>query len=380
LVINDSGGSGQNTLTVRAGGNGTVAAPPQFEVFADGVSLGVRSITAPLEQSGGFNVTNDALFQDYVFNFAGASPSNVTIVYSNDGTSTGGINRDLVVDYIDLNGSVFESEVAGFFTPNNGNTALGGAREKLFVNGQLVFDNLPDTGGGGGNNPPTIDPIANITVTEGETASFTVNADDLDGETPSLSVAVTVNGSGAPVSPSQYSFTDNGNGTGSFNWITDDMDSGSYSVVVTADDGTDQTTENLLLTINDTGGPTLIQNVFLVNTQTDITLVEMVPGGTYQFTLAELNVMGIYTETPDGSPLEGQIGSVVLSLDGSIMKTENAAPYSLFGDSNGNFRPGSISDGEHTLTTDVYSGTGGNGTLLDSQSFTFELVDSLLFG
>jgi Ca-dependent carbohydrate-binding module xylan-binding len=140
LTVDDTGGGGGGTLIVRAGGNGSVSAPPQFEVFANGVSLGIASILNP-KTTVGFNVNDDSLFQDYVFQFTGASPTDVDIDFFNDGT-TDGVNRDLVVDYINVDGTVYESEIDGFFTPDNGNMSLGGPREKLFVNGVLAFDEL----------------------------------------------------------------------------------------------------------------------------------------------------------------------------------------------------------------------------------------------
>ena len=130
-----------NTLVVRAGGTGTAALPPQFEVLVDGVSLGIRSITTPL--AGSFNPALDANYQNYSFSFAGAAPQTVSIRYFNDGLS-GTVDRNLFVDYINLNGKVSESETAGFYTTLNpaNQAALGGAREGLYVNGTLAFGNL----------------------------------------------------------------------------------------------------------------------------------------------------------------------------------------------------------------------------------------------
>ena len=85
------------TWRVRAGGNGTASAPPQFQVFADGVLLGLVSIINP-KSTPGFDPKDDSLFRDYVFEISGASPTLVEIRYINDGT-TDGVNRDLVVDF-----------------------------------------------------------------------------------------------------------------------------------------------------------------------------------------------------------------------------------------------------------------------------------------
>ena len=121
------------------------------------------------------------------------------------------------------------------------------------------------------------------------------------------------------------------------------------------------------------GGGNLLP-VFLVDTATDVTLLEVTPGATYQFTQAQLDVMGLYAEVPSGHPLDGQVESVVLSLDGGATQTENNPPYALFSDNSGDFFPGSIPAGAHTLTMDLYSANSAQGTLLDTQIVSFQLV------
>jgi Ca-dependent carbohydrate-binding module xylan-binding/Protein of unknown function (DUF1565) len=137
---NDGPTEGTNVLVVRAGGRGTESAAPEFEVFANGVSLGRRAIEAP-ESSSGFDVSDDALFRDYAFEFTGPAPEQVEIEYLNDGR-TGELNRDLAVDYIKLDGAVYETEQDGWFTPDNGKETLAGSNEILYVNGVLSFDEL----------------------------------------------------------------------------------------------------------------------------------------------------------------------------------------------------------------------------------------------
>ena len=118
------------------------------------------------------------------------------------------------------------------------------------------------------------------------------------------------------------------------------------------------------------GGENLLP-VYLVDTATDVTLKEVAPDATYRFTQALLDVMGLYTEVPSGHPLEGQVQRVVLSLDGGAMRTESATPYALFGDRSGEFFPGSMLAGAHTLTIKLYSAKSAQGTLLDTQVVSF---------
>jgi len=84
------------------------------------------------------------------------------------------------------------------------------------------------------NAAPTIDAIANQTVTEGNSTTVPVGVDDPDGDTVSLSVNgpdfVTLSNGEVTVAPQSG-------------------DAGTYTVEVTADDGTDQTTESFQVTV-----------------------------------------------------------------------------------------------------------------------------------
>ncbi|MAQ82764.1 MAG: hypothetical protein CMH12_05970 [Maritimibacter sp.] len=101
------------------------------------------------------------------------------------------------------------------------------------------------------NAAPAIDAIPAIVITEGEDASFAIVATDAEGDTIALSVDVTDDSDGTPVDPASYSFTDNGDGTGSFAWTTGEPDDGTYSIEVTASDGTSTTTQVVPLTVNE---------------------------------------------------------------------------------------------------------------------------------
>jgi hypothetical protein len=86
------------------------------------------------------------------------------------------------------------------------------------------------------NTPPTIDAIADQTVTEGGSATVPVSASDADGDAVSLSVNgpafVTLSSGEITVAPQSG-------------------DAGTYDVTVTADDGTDQTTETFQVTVEE---------------------------------------------------------------------------------------------------------------------------------
>ncbi|UCD16704.1 MAG: hypothetical protein JSV44_09615 [Candidatus Zixiibacteriota bacterium] len=96
------------------------------------------------------------------------------------------------------------------------------------------------------NPPPQIAAIAPITVIETETVSFTAFAFDPDGSIPELSAA--------PL-PDNATFDDNSDGTGTFNWPTNESDAGYYEIIITAADEVDPE-----LTVSTTAAITIIDS------------------------------------------------------------------------------------------------------------------------
>jgi len=71
------------------------------------------------------------------------------------------------------------------------------------------------------------------------------------------------------------------------------------------------------------------------------------------------------------------VGSVALELRGpeSETRTENVAPYALFGDSGGDYRGEAFSPGEYTLTATPYAASGASGTAGSSLTIGFTVVE-----
>ena len=90
-----------------------------------------------------------------------------------------------------------------------------------------------------GNTAPTIDPIANQTVTEGDSTTVAVNASDDNGDSVSLSLGQ------AP------DFVSLSNGEIAIAPQSGDATNSPYTVEVVADDGTDQTTESFQVTVEE---------------------------------------------------------------------------------------------------------------------------------
>jgi len=73
----------------------------------------------------------------------------------------------------------------------------------------------------------------------------------------------------------------------------------------------------------------------------------------------------------------GTIGSVGFNYDGNTSyHMENSAPYSIGGDTNGDYSSWTPTVGQHTLTVTPYSGSDGGGTAGGALTLTFTVVDS----
>ena len=87
---------------------------------------------------------------------------------------------------------------------------------------------------------PVLQFIPDRTVQEGEQLSFIVEATDPDGTSPSLSAA--------PL-PALSTFTDLGDGTGTFDWISAEGQAGQYEITFTASDGVLEDSQRVTITV-----------------------------------------------------------------------------------------------------------------------------------
>lgn len=78
------------------------------------------------------------------------------------------------------------------------------------------------------NAPPAVEPIPDRTIGINQMVTFVVTASDPDGTIPSLTTAEDL--------PAGASFTDNGDGTGSFRWIPGMADRGTHTITFIAQD------------------------------------------------------------------------------------------------------------------------------------------------
>ena len=100
---------------------------------------------------------------------------------------------------------------------------------------------------GQANQDPVLDPIGAQSTTENVNLNFGVSATDAE-DTPSLDAS--------PL-PDGATFTDNGDGTGEFDWTPDYTQANSYDVTFTATDDTGAVdTEVVTITVNEAGNQT----------------------------------------------------------------------------------------------------------------------------
>jgi hypothetical protein len=67
--------------------------------------------------------------------------------------------------------------------------------------------------------------------------------------------------------------------------------------------------------------------------------------------------------------------SVVFLLNGQVFRRENEAPFAMAGDLNGDYFSWTPRTGGYTLTVQAYTDRNGRGTLLDTRTLTFRVVD-----
>ena len=110
------------------------------------------------------------------------------------------------------------------------------ATEGLLADSEIVTITVADAG----NQRPVLAAIGSRSVNEGATLTFSTSATDLDGTTPTLT-AVGV--------PTNATYIDNLNGTGTFNFSPDFTQAGIFSVTFIASDGVLADSEVVAITV-----------------------------------------------------------------------------------------------------------------------------------
>jgi hypothetical protein len=106
-----------------------------------------------------------------------------------------------------------------------------------------VTETVSITVGDINRTPIWVDIPANVAVDEAQNLEFEVQASDPDADDLTIQA---VSGD----LPGGWGFTDNGDGTGTFNWTPGYDDAGEYTLTVTASDGNFNISSNINITVN----------------------------------------------------------------------------------------------------------------------------------
>ncbi|HVE42831.1 MAG TPA: PA14 domain-containing protein [Planctomycetota bacterium] len=116
-------------------------------------------------------------------------------------------------------------------------------------------------------------------------------------------------------------------------------------------------------------GPS-VSSFTLVNADTEQDLGPIVNGATLDLASLPTRNLNVRANTSPST-----VGSVRLTLDGNAT-LENAPPYTLFGDSPGDYAAGTFAAGAHTLTATPYSGSQASGSVGSPLTISFTVTDT----
>lgn len=120
-----------------------------------------------------------------------------------------------------------------------------------------------------------------------------------------------------------------------------------------------------------TSGPSVV-SFSLMNAETNQQIRVLTNGETLNLATLPTRNLNIRANTNPTT-----VGSVVLALSGrqNRTRTETGAPYSLFGDTNGDYNNWTPTTGNYSLTGTTYTGAGGTGSAGTPYTISFSVTD-----
>ncbi|MFB3077440.1 MAG: beta strand repeat-containing protein, partial [Lysobacterales bacterium] len=249
----------------------STSALPGGATFTDnGNGSGTFDWTPIFTQSGTFNVTfyaTDGLLTDSeVVNITVNEAGNQTPILATIGAraTTEGVNLNFNVSASDADsliptlttsvlpaGATFVDNGDGSgtfdwtptFTQANSYFVIFIASDGVASDSEIVTITVNEAG----NQAPVLAAIGAKTVVEGANLNFSISSSDPDGSTPTLSTSTL---------PGGASFADNGDGTGTFDWIPDFTQAAVYNLTFIASDGSLTDSEVVTITVNEAGNQT----------------------------------------------------------------------------------------------------------------------------
>jgi len=265
-----------------------------------------------------------------------------------------------------------------WYNPRTGGNLQTGAVTQISGPGAQALGNPPGESdrdwavlvrindGTGGNIAPAIDPIPDRAIVEGTQDTIPVTASDIDGDPITLSLTA----------PEFATWQDNGDGSATITFEPPTGSADTYEIVVTAQDnqgGSSQ--ERFTLNVTTESASPAILSV------TQLILMDA-PAGTDLGVLSDDSIINFGELPTDKLNIRAEtnpptVGSVVFALNNnSNFRTENAAPYTLAGDSGGGFDDWTPELGSYTLTVTPYSEAGAGGVAGAPLTIDFQVVNT----
>jgi hypothetical protein len=113
-----------------------------------------------------------------------------------------------------------------------------------------------------------------------------------------------------------------------------------------------------------------VTSLSLINAQTDQVIKTLIDGDTINLAEFPANQLTIRANVDQG------VQSVRFGMDNvASVRVENAAPYALFGDVNGNFTGGTFSVGDHVFSATPFSADNATGTTGTPEFISFHVIN-----
>ncbi|SFZ92719.1 Uncharacterized conserved protein YjdB, contains Ig-like domain [Flaviramulus basaltis] len=151
---------------------------------------------------------------------------------------------------------------------------------------------------------------------------------------------------------------------------------GIYNAILTVtDSGNLQDSETITITVNGTLQSGVI-SLTLVDADLDVDLFNLENNHQINIAITQGKLLNFRANTNPA-----MVGSVKLNLSGPVneSRTENGAPYALFGDNGGgNYLGNQLPLGNYTISATAYSGSGLTGNILGSLTIPFSITDLVI--
>jgi hypothetical protein len=218
------------------------------------------------------------------------------------------------------------------------------------------------------------------------TCSFNVTVDDDElpviGSVSDISVSVPSGQTVTSVSVPEPSVSDNCSATvtgvrSDGKPLTDPYPVGETTITWSAVDASGNPAVDVpqKVTVSQVSANQSVVRFVLVNAATDQDLFELTQGMQISQNLVQGIPLNIRAETNPAL-----VGSVFMRLTGAVnaSKTENVAPYALFGDNNGNYSGRTLPTGNYTMYSMPYTQTNRRGTAGDPLTVNFSIVPAVV--